>query len=162
MSDIIQVNMSQIKVATSPTILSCVGLGSCIALVLYDSQTKVGGLAHVMLPHSKKETTLQHRGMYADTAVEIIMEDMLNLHAKEKKIYAKIFGGASMFSSSVKNTHIRLGEKNIVAVLAELKKRNIRLLAQDVGGNSGRTILFNTQNGQVLVETLKPPHKKFF
>ena len=56
MSEIIKVGMADLKVCTYPDSLTTLGLGSCVGIALYDSVTKVTGLAHIMLPDSTKIT----------------------------------------------------------------------------------------------------------
>jgi chemotaxis protein CheD len=46
------VEIADKKVARSPTELVSIGLGSCVGICLYDPVTKIGGLAHIMLPDS--------------------------------------------------------------------------------------------------------------
>ena len=52
MSELIRVGMADYKVGKNPATLISYGLGSCIGVSLYDPQTKVGGLLHIMLPDS--------------------------------------------------------------------------------------------------------------
>ena len=45
--------IGEMKIAHNPGLLIVTGIGSCIALVLYDKYVKVGGIAHIMLPDSR-------------------------------------------------------------------------------------------------------------
>ena len=45
----IRVSVADYAVAARGTITT-IGLGSCVAIVLYDAAARVGGLAHVLLP----------------------------------------------------------------------------------------------------------------
>lgn len=47
---------------------------------------------------------------------------------------------------------LNIGSKNVDAVKAALEKQNIRLLAEDVGGSSGRRITFNIATGVAIVK----------
>ena len=42
-------------IAQGKAVLTTFGLGSCIALILYDPSTSIGGLAHIMLPNAVKK-----------------------------------------------------------------------------------------------------------
>ena len=48
----IEVGMGEGAVAVDPQVLSSPGIGSCVAVALYDSERRIGGMAHVMLPDS--------------------------------------------------------------------------------------------------------------
>ena len=54
MGVVIKVGMADLKTGKNPDILTTLGLGSCIGIALWDPVTKIGGLAHVMLPDSTK------------------------------------------------------------------------------------------------------------
>jgi chemotaxis protein CheD len=158
----LHVNIAEIKVAHNPSELICLGLGSCIAIVLYDPKRKIGGLAHVMLPHNRKKENSDHPGKFADTAVKELIKNMQKLGANIKQIHAKIFGGANMFSSINYSNKKSIGELNTLAVIEELKQFGIPILAQDVGGNSGRSIYFSTVDGLVVMKNIKEGIKKIF
>ena len=49
MSEII-VRVADMRVGNADDVLVTIGLGSCVAIVLYDAAAQVGGLAHVLLP----------------------------------------------------------------------------------------------------------------
>ena len=52
MSEVIKVGMADVKTCISPDVITTLGLGSCVGIALRDPVTKIGGLAHVMLPDS--------------------------------------------------------------------------------------------------------------
>jgi chemotaxis protein CheD len=73
--------------------------------------------------------------------------------ASPKRLTAKIAGGAQMFN--IGNSEImRIGERNARAVIEVLGQKNVRILAQDTGGNFGRTIIFDSDSGELLIRTI--------
>ena len=52
MAEIIKVGMADLKTCVSPNGVTTLGLGSCVGIAIRDPNTKIGGLAHVMLPDS--------------------------------------------------------------------------------------------------------------
>jgi len=148
----IHVNMSELCVAKSPTQLICLGLGSCIAIALYDGQCKIGGLAHVVLPYARGEGKVRHPGKFGNTAVKELLRQMKAKGANLLRIKAKIFGGANMFPqlNLGKKT---IGQSNIEEVKKALKNHEIAIIAEEVGGQMGRTIVFETSTGQVCLKT---------
>lgn len=157
MSEKITVNMAEFKVVSHPCILECIGLGSCIAICLYNKTKKVGGLAHIMLGKSERGADVNPL-RFADKATEAMLEKMQRFGCKQENIQAKIFGGASMFSGLSKE--LQVGEKNIAAVREKLRQEGIRIVAEDVGGNQGRSIWFDTSDGSVVVGKVWGPTKE--
>ncbi len=154
---IIIVGIGELFATTSPTKLQALGLGSCVGVALYDPVTKVGGLAHVMMPDSNGNSN-ELRGKYADTAVANLLNDMKLLAARKENIVAKLVGGASMFSLS--HDVFRIGEKNVIAAKKSLNDLGIRILAEDVGGGVGRTMLLHTDTGEVEVRYVNRESRK--
>lgn len=52
---VIKVGMGEGIVALSPQVIISEGIGSCVALTLYDLRLRIGGPAQVMLPASSVE-----------------------------------------------------------------------------------------------------------
>jgi len=149
----IKVGMADLAATIAPQNLVTIGLGSCVGICLYDKATKVGGLAHIMLPDSTQGRTMQNKAKYADTAIEVLLEEMTKLGAQKRRITAKIAGGAQMFNFSGNNNSMKIGERNVIAVKEELKRQGISLLAEDTGENFGRTIKFDTSDGSLGIKT---------
>ena len=63
MSKVIKVGMADLNTCKNPDVITTLGLGSCIGISLYDPVTKIGGLAHVMLPDSTaiKNNSIENR-----------------------------------------------------------------------------------------------------
>lgn len=154
MSNIIQVGMADLKVARTPDKLMTAGLGSCIGICLIDKNTKVAGLSHIMLPSSVQARSATNKAKFADTAIDVLIADMEKLGASKSRLTAKIAGGAQMFNFSGDSDIMKIGERNARAVIEVLSKMNIRILANDTGGNFGRTIIFDADTGDLLIRTI--------
>lgn len=154
MNNKIKVGMADLKSCKAPEILTTLGLGSCVGIVLYDPVTKVSGLAHVMLPDSTQIRNNSNVAKFADTAIDKLIGDMVGLGANKSRLVAKIAGGAQMFSFDSKNDMMRIGERNATATKVKLKQLGIRLLAEDTGENYGRTIEFYSETGDLLIKTI--------
>ncbi len=94
----IRVGIADAAVVYSPDRLITMGLGSCIGIALYDSDKKIGGLVHIMLPDSNQFKNIVNPLKYADLGIEDLFKKMLNLGCRKTSITAKIAGGASMFN----------------------------------------------------------------
>ncbi|AXI25723.1 chemotaxis protein CheD [Methanofervidicoccus sp. A16] len=143
---VIRVKIGGLEVAKSPEVLETI-LGSCVALMLYDRGKKIGGMAHIMLPHTD-DPNVRDPGKYANTAVPALITKMTVVGARPNKLVAKIAGGAAMFKTS--NT-MNIGKKNVEATKKELSKYKIRIVGEDVGGEGSRTVKFFLKDGKVVV-----------
>ena len=151
---VVKVGMADLKIAKQPEILPTLGLGSCVGIALYDPSIRLGGLAHIMLPDSKQIKNNDNKAKFADTAVEILVENMLAQGARKSKIVAKIAGGAHMFEFKNMDEMMRIGTRNVAAVIQILQQLSIPIIAQDTGSNYGRTIELHTDTGMLLVKTI--------
>ncbi|AIS52504.1 chemoreceptor glutamine deamidase CheD [Thermoanaerobacter kivui] len=151
---IYRVGMADAKVTQSPGILTTIGLGSCVGIVLYDPLTKIAGLVHIMLPYSNKISDNSNKLKFADTGIQILIEEMVKIGANPKRLVSKIAGGAQMFSSKINSDIMNIGERNAIATKEVLNKLGIPIIAEDIGGNYGRTIEFYSEDGRLLVKTI--------
>lgn len=153
MSTMVKVGMADLKVVEHPDALTTLGLGSCVGICLYDSVTKVTGMAHIMLPSSKAIRKNENVAKFADTAIVELISQMEKKGAKKSRCVAKIAGGAQMFSFSSASDTMKIGERNAEAVRALLKEIGIPIRADETGGNFGRTIEFFSENGKLVIKT---------
>ncbi len=154
MSEIIRVGMADYKICHSPQKISTLGLGSCLGVVLYDKTIKICGMAHVMMPDSTKISKNSNRMKFVDTCITDMYEELMVAGAKKTNLVAKVAGGAKMFSYQSNNSHMNIGAQNIDAVHQLLERWNVPIIAEDVGGNHGRTIEFNTVTGELTIKSV--------
>lgn len=136
------------------TVIATVGLGSCVAIVLYDAITRVGALAHVLLPTEGMARDKANRAKFPGAAVPLLLGEMKGL-GSSAGIKARLVGGASMFASLLPNGGINIGERNVAASRAALAAAGVPLLAEDVGGDYGRSVYFHLTDGRIEVHSLK-------
>ena len=150
----IKVGIADLNMAFCPDKLITVGLGSCVGIAIYDKAAGLGGLAHIMLPDSSQFNKITNEIKFADLAIPILVEDMIKKGAKIRNMIAKIAGGASMFNFSDKSIIMDIGSRNGIAVKNALKILSIPIVAEDIGGNKGRTLIFDTGNGVLSIRTV--------
>lgn len=134
-------------------VLSSVGLGSCVAIMLHDAEAKVGAMAHVLLPHESLSLDRTKPAKFASTATPFLVDEMRRYGAGSR-IVARIVGGASMFGPLL-GSGVNMGERNIAAVRDGLERAGIPLLAEDVGGDYGRSVFFDVATGAVRVVSMR-------
>ncbi len=114
--------------------LVAIGLGSCIGLVLADRPAGIAGLAHVVLPEAQGK--LEPRAKFADLAVPELLDRVLAAGGVRRRLEAVLIGGARMFSVGAS---LDIGARNAEAVRAALERAGVRIVAEETGGNRGRT-----------------------
>ncbi|MGD8388143.1 MAG: chemotaxis protein CheD [Desulfobacteraceae bacterium] len=133
-----------IFVPSRPTVVSTV-LGSCVAVVLWDRNRKTGGISHFQLPTFQKPNPPTAR--YGDASTVMLIRMMLQDGSKPKHLEAQIFGGAYNSEVSSKN----VGRENIRMARKVLARYAIRIVSEDVGGERGRKIVFDSGANEVAV-----------
>lgn len=154
MQMITKVGMAAMDITEDPGIITTLGLGSCVGIILYDPVKKVAGLVHIMLPSSKHIKNNGNKAKFADTGIQLLLDKMIERGCNKSRITAKIAGGSQMFSFQSNNDLMKIGERNVIATKETLKMLNIPIIAEDTGGNYGRTIEFYTSNGKLLIKTI--------
>lgn len=161
MSETIKVGMADLNICREPDCLTTIGLGSCVGIALYDSVTKITGLAHIMLPSSKEIKNNSNIAKFADTGIVETVRRMEEAGAKRSRLTAKIAGGACMFAFAMKNNDgLNVGEKNVRAVKKVLEELNIPILADDTGLNYGRTVIIDSNTGIFTIKSVGKPEKQ--
>ncbi len=160
MSELLRVGMADYKVGKAPASIISYGLGSCIGVTLYDPVTKVGGLLHIMLPDSTQARSNENPAKFADTGLAIMLKDVLDLGASRSRLVAKLAGGAQMFQFANATDIMRVGQRNADAVKKVLAELNIRVIAEDTGGNYGRTVQIDLDNGVYKIKTIDKGEKE--
>ncbi len=136
----------------SREVLVAYGLGSCVGVSIYDPEGKIGGLAHVMLPNSTDALSQSPLGKFADCAVPLLVEEMVKLGARPRRLLGKIAGGAQMLLvARLSNNILNVGERNILAVKAAMELHGIPITRSDTGGHRGRTMAVHLATGKTTV-----------
>lgn len=150
----IKVGIADLNLASDPGSVITIGLGSCIGIALYDKILKVAGLAHIMLPDSNQFKTVANPLKFANLAIPILIKKMEEQGCRKRNIVAKIAGGASMFNFTDKSIISDIGKRNAESVKRTLKEEGIPIIAEDIGGDKGRTMIISASDGKVTLKTV--------
>jgi chemotaxis protein CheD len=129
-------------------------LGSCIAVCIKDKKTGIAGMNHFMLPGDARseDIFLSSSAKYGMFAMEQLLNDMIKKNGSKKDFEAKVFGGGHVLN--FRKTDGNVPESNIEFVKAFLNMEQISIVKQDVGGYTGRKILFFSDTSRVLLKRL--------
>jgi chemotaxis protein CheD len=158
---LVAVNMAQLAVSKEPEeVLIALGLGSCIAVCVYDPAEKIAGMIHVVLPSSAIARDNDTPAKFADTGVPKLLETMIKAGARRSRLKFVIGGGANVLNGGVNNGILDVGQRNIAAVKQALEKAEFSLQAEDVGGNYSRTLRLKVASGEVTLKTFREGERR--
>lgn len=153
-----QVALGEIKVSNQKTTIFTVpNIGTSIVVVIYDLQTKVGGLAHVILPESSLSTSHMEQvpGKYADKAVPKLVQEFTAAGGQKRSSIVRMVGGAQLFNFGGGGGNIlNIGARNATAIRAAMSKQGLAIEKADTGGNKGKSIRFVLATGQIYVQQI--------
>jgi chemotaxis protein CheD len=153
MSGDIIIRVADLSIGKDGDVLVTYGLGSCVAIILYDPAKKLGGMAHIMLPSRSLARRDDVVGKTAQTAVPALLQQLEKLGANQRRITGRLVGGASLFAALSPPGSIQMGERNVVASREVLNQHGIPLVGELVGGESGRSVWFTLSDGSVRVRS---------
>ncbi len=152
MSQEVNVGISDMKIVTSPEGLISYALGSCVGICITDKVLKIAGMAHIMLPYNKNEDKA-NIFKYADTGIAEMVKKMEMMGCMRSRMVAKIAGGAKMFEIKSNSTIGNIGARNVEATRETLQNLKVKLVAADTGENYGRTIIFDSNTGNLTIKS---------
>ena len=133
-------------------ILKTYALGSCVAVLIYDSSKPLAGMIHIALPDSSidREKGQILPGYFADTGLPLMIEEMKKLGAVRAHLWLKMAGGASVMDPS---NLFDIGKRNILAAKRIMWKSSLGPIAEDTGGVISRTVSLKVSNGETTIHS---------
>lgn len=130
-------------------------LGSCVSITMWHPILLVGGMCHYMLPtRIRRGPTLN--GKYADEALQLMINEAKLLGTVPSEYQIKLFGGGNMFPNAKKQLVTHVGLKNADAGRELLKHHNLKINAENLGGEGHRNLLFEVWTGDVWMQHNAP------
>ncbi|WP_196137325.1 chemoreceptor glutamine deamidase CheD [Aliikangiella sp. G2MR2-5] len=131
-------------------------LGSCISACIRDPVIGIGGMNHFMLPIQNENmaiTNLSEAARYGNFAMEQMINDILRNGGKRENLEIKIFGGGKVMKGMTD-----VGKRNIQFIRDYIDIEGFKLIAEDVGGNYPRKVLYSPKSGKVMIKKLYTTH----
>jgi len=145
------VSIGEYAVTDTGCELATYGLGSCLAVVLSDTQAGVAGLAHVKRPRAPEQQAAPD-AVFADTGIEMLYRELQSVGATRRHTVATLAGGTDMRNDSAAVGR-GIGDRNIEQAVATLRTLDITVAAMDVGGEVVRSVYLDGATGAVTIET---------
>lgn len=147
-------SLGEWRVTDDPeAVLVCLGLGSCVALSLYDPVAKVAAMAHMVLPDSSAGRASPGSAKFVDEAMPMLLNELTEAGANKNRLVATMTGGACMLASTFADGPEQVGPRNVVATKEALAQAGIEIKEEETGGNRGRTVRLYVGTGEVEIST---------
>ena len=140
----IYLHQGDLAVSREPATIVTV-LGSCVAVCLWDPSTATGGMNHFLLPEWRGGEAPSPR--FGNVAINDLVEAMVAKGAARRNLQAMIFGGAIVLDSQRNLDPV--GSQNIAVAFRMLAIENIPVQRNEVGGQRGRRITFETASAKI-------------
>ena len=133
-------------------ILKTYALGSCLAVIIFDSKLGIAGLIHIALPDSTIDPVKakSRPGYFADTGLPMMIEEMKKRGSVRAHIHVKLAGGASIMDDK---GIFDIGKRNILAAKRILWKSSLGAIAEDTGGDISRTVTVKIGDGETTISS---------
>ncbi len=116
-------------------------LGSCVAIMFYDTKTKIKAMNHFLLPSTHNSNEDMKYGLYS---VEAMLNEMYKLGCNKNSMVAKISGGADIMSLNISMAN-SIGHRNVEFAKDFCKAEGFKLLSEHTRGEHGRLILLTNE-----------------
>ncbi len=156
----VAVGLGEVRVSSNPVeILVAYGLGSCVAVAMYDPVARVAGLLHAVLPYNLNGTEALS-AKYVDSGIAALLDRLAKAGADHQRLIVRLAGGANMLVAPGFSSTLNIGARNVAAARATLATYKLKIRSEDVGGNTGRTVRLFVTDGRMTVRVLGSPEKE--
>lgn len=118
-------------------------LGSCISVCIWDCKLNFGGMNHYIYSRDKHG---ERNAKFGDVSIPYLIKLMRDYGAEIENLRAHVVGGG--FNPEL---GCKIGNENSEIALEILKAYNIIVVTKDLGEATGRKVIFNNFNGEILV-----------
>lgn len=141
----------QFKVSRADDCILQAYLATCLGVALYDSNAKVGGLIHILLPESPGTSNTSSPEKYASTGIPMLVRDMISLGAEPQNMTATIAGGALVGPVTNQDIFLDIGGRSADIAISMLEAGGIKTIKSETGGFFTCTLEMNLQTGDTRI-----------
>jgi len=136
---------------TEPMILQAF-LGTCVGVALYDPDTGIGGLMHLLLPEPTSFGNVLFPERYASTGLPVFLKALSDAGASHDNLRATIAGGALVGPLDDRDLNLDIGGRTADVVKKILLKEGIQIEKSETGGFFMCCLGLNTYDWQASIE----------
>ncbi len=143
MKEIYSIQSGEMKIAQDG--LFSILLGSCVSVLIFDSELKIGAANHFLLPTRKQsENSAEMNSLhFGDESILELLKELKSKGSKRDNLVVKLVGGAG-----------EPGLANIEVAERTLQKFGLEIKSRSVGGLKARKLLFDPTTGELKVKLL--------
>jgi chemotaxis protein CheD len=134
-------------------ILVAFGLGSCVGIGAYDPIKGIAGLLHAVLPEPLNGSDLTST-KYVGNGINKLFDEMIKKGAVKERLIIRMAGGANMLTSPGLSKTFDIGTRNIAMAQSILEAQKMKVVSQNVGGNTGRTFRVYVVDGKMTIRMI--------
>jgi chemotaxis protein CheD len=138
------IHSGEINIGTDGVLVSS-PLGSCVAIILYDSTRRIGGMAHVMLPGKSSKNHL-NKNRYTVDAINSLLNKFYEFGTQNSDIQSCLIGGANV----LKKKNDTIANEVIDSVKKTISEKKIVIRASSLRGFERRSVILNIKSGTVF------------
>ncbi|MDR1612728.1 MAG: chemotaxis protein CheD [Planctomycetota bacterium] len=120
-------------------------LGNCVAVTFFDLDNRFGGINHFVFPTADRPE--DRTPQYGNVAIKALYRMLLGMGASRESIVAQIVGGSECHILNDQG----LGVQNVDLARSMLKKLQVPVISEDVGGSMGRKVLYHSGTNEMAV-----------
>ena len=146
------VGIGELAVSNHPgDVIVTHGLGSCVAVCVFDPEALVAGMLHFLLPESRinRERARVQPGVFADTGIPLLFQTAYQYGLDKRRAIVKLTGGAEVVQSA--SAAFNTGRRNTLAAKNVLWRNSVFVSALEVGGTSARTLHLSVADGRLRI-----------
>lgn len=150
-SNRVVIGIGELVVTTDPDAeIVTHALGSCVAVCLWDSVSRVAGMLHFLLPEAQlsPERAAQQPATFADSGMPLLFQAAYRAGAVKSRLRVYLFGGAAI---TVAPGGLDVGRRNALVAKRLLAQNGVRVDGEALGGSDSRTVSLCAADGRVLV-----------
>ncbi len=149
-----QIESSSFKVSGSKPLCYEALLGTCVGVVIYDTNAGVGGLYHILLPEPTNPGHPWGAETYASTGMPVFLEALYRAGARPENMKAVIAGGALVGPISIEDLNMDIGGRTTEIVRSILKASKIEVDRSETGGFFSCKLILDLEDFSCSIEPI--------
>lgn len=136
--------------ASRPPVVLRTLLGSCVSVVLWHPEKKLGGMCHAVLP-TRSQSYGDLDGNHCPGAIRLFRLELQRTATLAGEYQAYLLGGARMSLGLRDTQKVSVGERNIETCRSLLRDAGFAIRAEHVGLSGPRRVEFDLGSGEIEV-----------
>lgn len=150
----VSLKVGELHTSDKPIIIDTVLNSPCMIVCIFVPGTETGGMVHYAMPTAPAGVDKRVQLNFGDKSIEALVHALEGLTGQVASAFsAKIVGGAKNPNS--RSTKFNTGDDNIKIAKKVLSQFKIKIVGEDVGGESDRRALFHVSGGRLQVAPLE-------